>query len=517
MEFHVLERYGSFPSGVNGGVRLSIDRWDDFGFETQFYLSIYNENGERLAPIGDVKIGRLKQENNTNTRSFMDAQFTTLDESFFSVGQSVEYYKNLRDHLSESQFDEVLVALRDIVYTSSILKLAEPESVFSTSLLRSVSINAIKGQFTRVVSGQALLTPYDFSFNRLNTETFSKLELDFKVSPYSQPRTNIHAIIGRNGVGKTTLLNGMIGSITNEDKSSGSFYCHKDDLPPTPIDSDYFSSVVSVSFSAFDPFNPPQEQSDPLKGTCYYYIGLKDSAGDVGVSSLKTLEKLREELVSSLGLCFSAKDKRSRWIKAIKTLESDVNFSEMSLRQLALLKDDDFKDSAIKIISKMSSGHAIVLLTITRLIEKVEEKTLVLIDEPEGHLHPPLLAAFIRALSDLLFNRNGVAIIATHSPVILQEIPRSCAWKITRFGKSSTPTRPKVETFGENVGVLTREVFGLEVEKSGFHALLESSVEKGGTFESIFEKYNGQLGFEGQVILRSMVAIRAQKVVVGNE
>jgi predicted ATP-dependent endonuclease of OLD family len=69
----------------------------------------------------------------------------------------------------------------------------------------------------------------------------------------------------------------------------------------------------------------------------------------------------------------------------------------------------------------MSSGHAIVLLTITRLVATVEEKTLVLLDEPESHLHPPLLSAFIRALSDLLYDRNGVAIIATHSPVVLQE------------------------------------------------------------------------------------------------
>jgi predicted ATP-dependent endonuclease of OLD family len=51
-----------------------------------------------------------------------------------------------------------------------------------------------------------------------------------------------------------------------------------------------------------------------------------------------------------------------------------------------------------------------VLLTITRLVETVEERTLVLLDEPEAHLHPPLLSAFVRSLSDLLINRNGVAI-----------------------------------------------------------------------------------------------------------
>ena len=120
--------------------------------------------------------------------------------------------------------------------------------------------------------------------------------------------------------------------------------------------------------------------------------------------------------------------------------------------------DDTLKALARKLFGNLSSGHKIVLLTITRLVETVEERTLVLLDEPEAHLHPPLLSAFVRALSDLLVNRNGVAIIATHSPVVLQEVPASCAWKIRRTGQAFPAERPDIETFGENVGVLTREV-----------------------------------------------------------
>jgi hypothetical protein len=126
------------------------------------------------------------------------------------------------------------------------------------------------------------------------------------------------------------------------------------------------------------------------------------------------------------------------------------------------------------------------LLTITRLVETVAERTLVLLDEPEAHLHPPLLSAFVRALSDLLTNRNGVAIIATHSPVVLQEVPKSCAWKIWRNGTTVSAERPEVETFGENVGILTREVFGLEVTHSGFHKMLQDSLEDAADFDDVF-------------------------------
>ena len=180
----------------------------------------------------------------------------------------------------------------------------------------------------------------------------------------------------------------------------------------------------------------------------------------------------------------------------------------MALTRLLELDEREALKYAGQLASRMSSGHSIVLLTITRLVDTVDEKTLVLLDEPESHLHPPLLSAFTRALSDLLHDRNGVAIVATHSPVVLQEVPKSCVWKLTRIRAQGRSDRPERETFGENVGILTREVFGLEVSKSGFHDLLEQSVARGGAFDEIMQSYGGQIGTEAQAILISLIAAR---------
>ena len=174
-------------------------------------------------------------------------------------------------------------------------------------------------------------------------------------------------------------------------------------------------------------------------------------------------------------------------------------------------EDEDPIGKAREFASGMSSGQAIVLLTITKLVETVQEKTLVLIDEPESHLHPPLLSAFTRALSDLLHNRNGVAIVATHSPVVAQEVPKSCVWVLTRHNTQRRADRPSRETFGENVGILTKEIFGLAVSESGFLAMLKKSVDEGGTFESIMDEYGGQVGLEAQAILRSLIASRGTR------
>jgi len=184
---------------------------------------------------------------------------------------------------------------------------------------------------------------------------------------------------------------------------------------------------------------------------------------------------------------------------------------EWKVTEFDFVTDEEFEKQATSLFGKLSSGHKIVLLTITRLVETVEERSLVLLDEPEAHLHPPLLSAFIRALSDLLINRNGVAIIATHSPVVLQEVPLSCAWKLRRNGYEAVAERPEVETFGENVGVLTREVFGLEVPQSGFHKLLQEAVEHAENFEAVLESFDHQLGAEARAIARGLIAARAME------
>jgi predicted ATPase len=470
-----------------------------------FQVLLFDEDGNSL-DLGSVKIGFQNQTTKTATHSTLTAPFEKLSNKYFSVGQDVSYYRKLRHNVNEKTRNEFLKGLRDIVIDPENLFAASGQDVLKTSLLRSVSISMIDGQFKRVLDGGALLTNFNFGFFRPQTKKVAGIDLQFKVLAHSTPSTNIHAIIGRNGVGKTTLLNEMIAAIVGDYETDSQFYT-KGLFERKRIGKQYFSSLISVSFSAFDPFKPPHEQPDPEKGTRYYYIGLKDLADDTG-TLLKSLDSMRDECIESLLECFSDKEKTKRWKSAILTLESDDNFAQMNLSELAGFSKDDLKTKGRHLIGRMSSGHAVVLLTLSRLVAKVEEQTLILLDEPESHLHPPLLSAFTRALSELLRDRNGVAIVATHSPVVLQEIPRSCALFITRSRLSMHVEPPRIETFGENVGVLTREVFGLEVSKSGFHSLMKAAVNEGKTYEQILSDYDQQIGLEARGILRAMIAER---------
>jgi predicted ATPase len=482
-------------------VYLKIDHWNDFSFVTMFDIVVFDELGA-VHDLGSVKIGFLGQTIDVATYSTIPPPFSALGPQYFSVGMDVAYYVAL-SRCSDNFRAEFFSAMRDVAFDPRILSGARDEKVFQTSLLRSLGINTITDQYQRIIAGGVPLTDFSFRFTQVPSERLAGYQLDFHVKATSTPSTNIHAIIGRNGVGKTTLLNNMTKAIMDRQNVESSFDTFSR-FKYTSIERNYFSGLVSVSFSAFDPFNPPDEQPDPSKGTCYFYVGLKSYADESG-ALLKSQNDLADELVESLSVCLSESARTKRWLEAINNLETDDNFAEMNLGQLADLRNQNLEQQARSLLRRMSSGHAIVLLTITKLVARVDEKTLVLFDEPESHLHPPLLSALLRSLSRLLTNRNAIAIIATHSPVVLQEIPKSCVWKITRAGLASASQRPETETFGENVGVLTREVFGLEVSKSGFNALLSAEATRGRSYEQVLEAFDSQLGLEGRAILRSIM------------
>lgn len=514
LRFHKLP-YGnrSIPSGVNV-VYLNPNNWDDFNFKTQFAVTLCNRTGEKKY-IGEIKIGFSNQPAGWTSHSLQDT-FTKLSDEFFSLGQNDDYYSNLMK-LEEEERQFILLGLNDVAISNIELSYFQDHSVFNVSLLRNVSYSSIRGQFRRILDGGLAQTPYDFVYKVMQTDDTAGIELRFNVKTDVKPPMNIHVLIGRNGIGKTSLLNGMISALVKNHpirRGAGTFW-DMEPYNPVQIDNDYFTALVSVSFSAFDPFTPPPDNDDPSQHIKYSYVGLKTVIveGSEPWSEHKEMAHFADDFVNSFGNCLRFAQKKRRWIRAIRFLESDENFAEMNLTRLAeeggFDRLQDIRDTLFK---KMSSGHAIVLLTMTKLVEKVEEKTLVLMDEPESHLHPPLLSAFTRALSDLLGNRNGVAIIATHSPVVLQEVPKNCVWKLRRNRLIASADRPERETFGENVGILTHEVFQLEVPKSGFHNMLAKSVAEGLNFDEVIAEYSDQIGFEGRAILRALIATRDAEV-----
>lgn len=107
----------------------------------------------------------------------------------------------------------------------------------------------------------------------------------------------------------------------------------------------------------------------------------------------------------------------------------------------------------------------------------------------------------------MLIDRNGVAIVSTHSPVVLQEVPTSCVYLIRSPDRKLIAERLQIKTFGASVGSLTNEVFGLEVTKSGYHKLISDAVKAMNDYDLISDDFDHQLGNEAIILLRTLLAL----------
>lgn len=513
--FQVISQRAYIPQNLRGWrAILNRDRWDDWDkYCTQFLLTVIDPKGKQHN-IGLLKIGERGLKPGTATpnpksgyrKPKIPSEFDQLTDDFFSVGQDEEYYANLQT-LGDSVRETILRCLRDVAWDNNQWEWSQREEVMRESLLRSVTESTVIGQFRRMARGDARVTRYDFAYSppKRMGDGVPPFKLDFSVNPKSAIPTNVHVLIGRNGVGKTRLLSLMAKALVASDPSarqSGKF-----EFTSLKGERETFANVVAVSFSAFDDGDLLPERNPAPDSLGYSYIGLRGWTSDSPPAPIKpkSPKTLANEFVTSLRECRIGA-KRNRWKGIIGILQSDPVFEATQLTEMIDqdLSNKKIQKEALDAFKNLSSGHKIVLLTLTRLVEKVEEKTLVLIDEPEAHLHPPLLSAMIRAVSELMVRRNGVAIVATHSPVILQEVPRSSVWILDRMPTVSKAERPSIETFAEGVGVLSREVFQLELSQSGYHQILIDVRQGSDTYEEGLEKLDGQLGAEGRAVLRGM-------------
>lgn len=506
-EFRVVQHPRMVPANVKSVAYLVDDNWNDFGFYTTFNLFLFDSQGEKHE-LGFVKICKIK-DGKSAERTKLPATFQRLPKYYFSLGQSPRYYEYLGKAPQATRFI-ITEGLRDIVSSRRRWADIRDSKVARESLLRSIPEKTLTGQFRRLLEGAVALTPYHFSYTlpKRSTKNADGLTLEFNVEPDSMPPTNVHVLIGRNGVGKTYLLQLMAKSIVAPPASAAQSGKFQSLSEPSNNQETLFANVISVSFSAFDEFELMDNDYSESSSVRYAYIGLKKrSRSKAPSTTTKSSDTLKADFVESIKLCRRGA-LAERWTRALKVLEHDSIFMAAGISSLASKPSNqeeelEADELAARTFKNLSSGHKIVLLTITRLVELVTEQSLILLDEPESHLHPPLLSAFIRSLSNLLTETNGVAIIATHSPVVLQEVPKSCAWYLQRHGLNMKALRPENETFGENLGVLTREIFGYQVTESGFHGLLNTVAQQADHFEHAEMKFGGQLGAEARAILRA--------------
>ncbi len=484
---------------------LERNNWDDYGFSTTYFLHLSSKHtkDKNSALIGEVKI--LKKGQKEHQPYLIDlGKFETLAGEFCSLGQSLDYYQRIGELNSELR-EYILKALNDVIYNPAIKANFKDEDGYKTSLMRYVYEDddifnlapiILTGDFDSIPDTEAL--KFKFKTSEMN----DYVEFDFTSntvdddwnSPFSLPNRVI-AIIGKNGSGKTTFLSKLsklvFASTTDRIEKLNKIA----EMEPKGLG---FPRIISVSYSAFDTFKIPGIRVKEVKAIAkeinngqgrYIYCGIRNITDELtvyldktrtreiyikeediksdkySINILKTTQQINEEFNSSLAIIESHENRNALLSSVIKILAEESSFAEIFNVAIQEININFFHS----IFNDLSTGHKFILHSIISIIKNIEKNSLILFDEPEMHLHPPLLSVLMKSLRFILDNKSSYMIVTTHSPVVVQETLSRHVFIIRRIGNKINLFKPDIQTYGENIGIITSHVFGLNSDITSYY------------------------------------------------
>lgn len=282
----------------------------------------------------------------------------------------------------------------------------------------------------------------------------------FDLAQHDSLPHRVAAIIGRNAAGKTAFMSQLAADLSQIDRISEKRLLQKGERFPDgrPI----FARIIAVSYSAFDRFRRPE--ATPFSS--YVYCGIRDERGRISQRALTKSYNLNRRRIREHG-------REEDWIEyVLQILGKDQGLSEERLRREIGGGVEGEDEQTESLLDELSSGQAILCHFVTAILAWIRSETLILFDEPETHLHPNAVGNLFLVLSKILHQFKSYSIVATHSPVVLQEVPSGRVLHFVRDGDTTVADPLTVESFGESVTELTRHVFGtVEVESLYKHVL----------------------------------------------
>ena len=476
-------------------IELEKDAWNDYGYTTLYSATLCIASFNCI-PLGQVKILNVTVTNGVHTfNTRLPDTFYELPSNYISLGQDMAYYKTLGD-LDRTIYERIFRGLNDVVYRKNLAAPYREHPGFTNSLLRfSEAEKAYKeaGQYfhRESVTDDDLTAgkKYNFTFRcRLKNASLDHVA-EFDFDSHSPLPGRINALIGKNGTGKTQFLAkfaNTISGLKDPEEGTGIFE------PDRPA----FCKIIAISYSAFDSFKkPPRKPLLKDRTFSYQYCGLQDNTGLLSIPDVKKFNELLTLI--------NEKNRFVQWKTIMDALFQDNDFQ---------LQDNDFQlhknDSnfGFELLRSYSSGQAIVFYIITHIIAHIEEESLLLFDEPEMHLHPNLLSNLMRVFYRLLEAFNSYSIIATHSPLILQEIPSRYVRVFKRLENVPLVQKLEKECFGENLSTITEEVFQVDEVPSSYRSILEN-LSDSHTYDEVLQIFDGKLSLNAKIYLKNIYSI----------
>ena len=491
-------------------ISFRVNTWDDYGYRQTAELIFNGDSGEKSHLI---KIYPNTHEN------FLRIKKNQIENEgkYFLLGQSQEYYEFISASLEEDDLNRWFTLTGDIAYKGNDfiteytkLKKEYEKSIsnnvihtddssyslidmFDRSFFRDQSFFKWKElliSLHRLTVNESFLSDYKFTIKKGNQTAFEvdvkpKDNISFRVNDRTLPisvSNNVFCIIGENGSGKTRFIRELSKAILNNSSEISIDNSEYD----TQDDANVINKILYCSFSPFD--EKLDIEIDSEEGDRFEYIGLLNYDMEVSEDT-KIGDRITIDIMKSLQTIKFSVDKSKLWLEAIERISfEDWGYSLIYIFKNDLTRSDEFENGegrtsgfkyvnykeTFQKIKNFSSGQKIFLLTITKLILELTERTVVFIDEPELFLHPPMVKSYVRLISDIVSSVNGLGFIITHSPITLQEFPNSCVKQTYRdYNGDYLIKSVDFNTFGENINVINDQIFNIGLQQSGYYNLIE--------------------------------------------
>lgn len=146
----------------------------------------------------------------------------------------------------------------------------------------------------------------------------------------------------------------------------------------------------------------------------------------------------------------------------------------------------------------LSSGEIATLIRFTKLVSEVRMNSIVLIDEPELHLHPSWMTSYIYRLKKLFKNYNCHFIICTHSPLLVANLNKDDIIVLQKNHDRIVAKNVSVGTFGVEIDEILSNVFDVRLLDS---KLIRTTFEQ---IEKLLESTNEEKQRIGMQKLKSL-------------
>jgi ABC-type branched-subunit amino acid transport system ATPase component len=465
----------------------STDRWNDFGYRTKVEIQINLKNQGSVVVGGYIGFltNSPKDPNGVDRlNELLDGVDVyvlpvTMGHKFFTMLPDMESYRKISRVFGVDNAVLILRSINDLVVLGEFkthanwLDLARESDVFLKSFMRNTESFFAFNNAGSILRGQAFE-----KFRNVSNSLSITFQLPGKLNPHEMlfrfghderlPK-RIAVVIGENGVGKSQTLGRIVHSAI-----TGSLDLKDADTHQRPI----FNRIL-----AFAPTNETGSvfPSDRRKRSKVWYKRFalnragasqknRNRVSDLIIQVLRSTEYLGElsrwdlflESLEAINrrqeICLQYKDEAQRFV----TLdELRVNGEERALEIYASI---DPRKDPVRVIDgvgyPLSSGEISFLRFAAQASLYVENGSLLLLDEPETHLHPSFISKFVDLLDRLLELTGSAAIIATHSVYFVREVfpEQVTVLRVNSNGFVETPVTA-LQTFGADVGAISYFVF----------------------------------------------------------